>query len=184
MFKPLVLGYRTYPPRGESGLLQFPVVLVRGLGRSSGFWLEFIDALTPWAKVVAVDLRGTGLSPSKTGLGSIEALAADLVLTLRKEKLLPCHLVGISLGGMVCAQAAAMLAADEGASGSGSNISQNNVVSLSMLASSARFTGERRLVTPSLRTGWFPIKRSRPGRIFRMSGIVFGKKRDFSEWPC
>lgn len=131
MLAPQVLGYRTFPFRGEGSPLQFPVVLVRGLGRSSGFWLEFIDALTPWANVVAVDLYGTGLSPSKTGRGSIEALAADLVATLEREGLQPCHLVGISLGGMVCVEAAAKPA--------------SRLASLSVLASSARFTKERRI---------------------------------------
>jgi pimeloyl-ACP methyl ester carboxylesterase len=131
MLAPQVLGYRTFPFQGEGNPLQFPVVLVRGLGRSSGFWLEFIDALTPWAKVVTVDLYGTGLSPSKTGRGSIEALAADVVATLEHEGLQRCHLVGISLGGMVCVEAASRPSL--------------GLASLSVLASSARFTKERRI---------------------------------------
>jgi 3-oxoadipate enol-lactonase len=127
MGTPAVLGYRTFPTLGKGDTLSAPVVLVRGLGRSSGFWLDFIEHLTPWATVVAVDLLGTGKSPDPKGRCTIEDMAEDLIETLEKNGLFPCHLVGISLGGMVCLEAAARSKSEK-------------VLSLNVWASSARFT--------------------------------------------
>lgn len=141
MLAPQVLGYSTFPCRGEASPFQNPVVLVRGLGRSSGFWLDFIDVLTPRAKVFTIDLLGTGKSPSRLGRGSVAEHAGDLLATLERAGMLPCHLVGISLGGMVCLAAAAQLAR-RALPGSPASA---DLASLTVIAASARFTGERRI---------------------------------------
>lgn len=138
---PQLLGYRSFEHSGVGKPLQYPVILLRGLGRSSGFWLEFTDTLSRHGKIVTIDLLGTGLSPSRFGRGSIEALARDVAHTLRERGLLPCHLLGISLGGMVALETAGNLGATLGNPRS----LANNIASLAVLASSARCTGERRI---------------------------------------
>jgi 3-oxoadipate enol-lactonase len=167
MLAPQVLGYRTYPAKEGGVSFRCPVVLVRGLGRSSGFWLEFVDALTPRARVVTVDLLGTGLSPSSTGRGRIEEFAADLVETFRRERLLPCHLVGISLGGMVCLEAAAQLARERPSFDPGSVA---DVASLTVLASSARFTKEPRISPAAVAQLLYALRRPIP------------RNREFAHW--
>jgi 3-oxoadipate enol-lactonase len=120
----------------EENCLQFPIVLLRGLGRSSGFWLQFSEKLSMFADVHMFDLLGTGQSVSKNnffgewGRGSVKAHASDVVRTLRHNGLLSSHLIGISFGGMVAAAVAAQCA---------------SLKSVTIISSSARFTGESRI---------------------------------------
>ena len=138
---PHTLGYRIFSSHGVGIPLRHPVILLRGLGRSSGFWLDFTEHLSQSAKVITLDLYGTGQSPSKWGHGTIPAFARDVVRTIREMNLLPCHLVGISLGGMVALESARQI----GEAQINPADLENNVATLSILASSARCTREERI---------------------------------------
>lgn len=101
------LGYRIFRFRGPGVAPNFPVVLLRGLGRSSGFWLEFVEIMSESHEVICLDLLGTGLSRSSWGRGTIAGFADDVLFTLQKLGLKRVYLVGISLGGMVALEVAA-----------------------------------------------------------------------------
>ncbi|MEY4066121.1 MAG: hypothetical protein RIR26_2329 [Pseudomonadota bacterium] len=106
MREPVNLGYRIFRFRGAGEAPKFPVVLLRGLGRSSGFWLEFTEHLSAHFEVICLDLLGTGLSPSRWGRANIADFSADVIHTLKELGCKRFHLVGISLGGMVAMEVA------------------------------------------------------------------------------
>lgn len=123
--------------------LQKPLVLLRGLGRTSAFWLDFPRYLSEKANVIMIDLPGGGQSPSLLGRGSIDALASDVLFTLEQEGLRGSHLLGISLGGMVAATAAHQA----------ERLSQNRnnaFASLIIINSSARYTKQKRIAPVAL----------------------------------
>lgn len=130
MSAPVLLGYRIFRFQGAGGSLNFPVVLLRGLGRSSGFWLEFSEKLSEHATVVCIDLLGTGLSRSDTGRGTIRAFADDVAATLEALGFKEFYLVGISLGGMVALELSSYFSA---------------IRKVAVLASSSRGMGEGRI---------------------------------------
>jgi 3-oxoadipate enol-lactonase len=118
--------------------LNFPIVLLRGLGRSSAFWLEFGDNLSTSARVIMLDLKGTGKSQPKSGLnlgrGTVEGHGNDVLETLNHLGVQNCHLVGISFGGMIAAYVAGVA----------------QLKSVTIIASSARFTQESRIQKAAL----------------------------------
>lgn len=123
--------------------LQKPLVLLRGLGRTSAFWLDFPRYLSEKANVVMIDLPGGGQSPSLLGRGSIDDLAGDVFFTLEQEGLLGSHLLGISLGGMVAATVAHLAERR--------SPNRNNAVgSLIIVNSSARYTKQKRIAPVAL----------------------------------
>lgn len=130
MTAPVTLGYRIFRFRGAGTPTKLPIVLLRGLGRSSGFWLEFSEKLAEHGDVVCIDLLGTGLSRSDWGRGSIQAFAADVEHTLKGLGYSAVYFVGISLGGMVALELSARSEA---------------VKKLAVLASSSRGVGEQRI---------------------------------------
>lgn len=81
--------------------LKYPVVLLRGLGRSMSFWLNFEEELSKYCDIIFIDLLGTGGSKDLFGRGSIAKFAQDVLYTLKKNNIKNFHLAGISLGGMV-----------------------------------------------------------------------------------
>jgi len=107
MTEPVKLGYRIFRFQGAGTAPNFPVVLLRGLGRSSGFWLEFTEKLAAHYEVICLDLLGTGLSESNWGRGRIAQFAEDVEHTLKLLNVSQAYLVGISLGGMVAIEVAA-----------------------------------------------------------------------------
>lgn len=130
MTAPVTLGYRIFRFRGAGTPTKLPIVLLRGLGRSSGFWLEFSEKLAEHGDVVCLDLLGTGLSRSDWGRGSIQAFAVDVEHTLQVLGYRAVFFVGISLGGMVALELS----------------SRSSVVrKLAVLASSSRGVGEQRI---------------------------------------
>lgn len=137
--EPRVLGYRSSPYRGQRAKLKSPIILLRGLSRSSGFWLEFPEHLSQYGDVHMLDLLGTGRSPDALGRASIADFAADVLLTLERAAFLPCHLVGISMGGMVALQCAG-----------GDPAAAEKFSSLAVLASSSRGFGLQRIALPAL----------------------------------
>ncbi len=79
-----------------------PLVMLRGLGRSSRYWLGFEKRLSKFFKVIQIDLRGLGRTqlPMKW-TDSIDDLADDCAAILDHLKIKRCHFFGLSLGGMV-----------------------------------------------------------------------------------
>ena len=79
-----------------------PVVLLHPVGTSSDIWWQHLSRLSQRFRVIAIDLPGHGRSPSPTEDPlSIETMAKELHNTLDINGLLPAHLVGLSLGGLV-----------------------------------------------------------------------------------
>jgi len=86
-----------------------PVLLIHGLGSSQRDWSEQIPVLDREHHVVAYDLRGHGASSRALRAFTMRDLARDAAALIRALGLTRCHVVGLSLGGMVAFQ----LAVDE-----------------------------------------------------------------------
>ena len=78
-----------------------PVLLLHGLGSSWQDWQPQIDALSRFAEVFALDLRGHGASEPLNAPTSVAELANDVAEFIRVMNIRGCVLVGISMGGMV-----------------------------------------------------------------------------------
>lgn len=87
--------------RGETLVLLHPV------GTTGEIWWQHIQRLSRQFRVVTVDLPGHGRSPAPPEELSIYAMAESLYGCLKKQNMLPIHLVGLSLGGMVAQTLAA-----------------------------------------------------------------------------
>lgn len=83
-----------------------PLVLLHGLGSSTGDWSAQIEHFAAHYDVLALDLRGHGRSSKPPGPYSIPQFAADTAALLRHLALGPAHIVGLSMGGMVAFQLA------------------------------------------------------------------------------
>ncbi len=86
-----------------------PLVFLHGLGGSRATWENLLGGLVERHRVVACDLPGHGLSdkPASDATDySITGLALAIQETLTSLKLMPCILVGHSLGGAVAMQIA------------------------------------------------------------------------------
>jgi pimeloyl-ACP methyl ester carboxylesterase len=80
-----------------------PVVLVHGLAGSARWWRDTEDALSQTHAVHALDLPGFG-SERRAAFALADAPAH---VAERLEQIGPAHLIGHSLGGLVCARVAA-----------------------------------------------------------------------------
>lgn len=89
--------------------LNYPIVLLRGLGRSMSFWMEFQNDLGKHFDIILIDLLGTGGSKSFLGRRSITRFAEDVLFTLRHYNIFQFHLAGISMGGMVALEMTSLL---------------------------------------------------------------------------
>lgn len=79
-----------------------PILILRGLGRSSRYWMGFDQDLAQYFNVITVDFRSIGRSTAKFRWGdSITSLADDLYVLMRHLNLESWHVFGLSLGGMV-----------------------------------------------------------------------------------
>ena len=77
------------------------VVLIHGFPLSKAMWSDQIAALSPVARVIAVDLRGMGDSSVPPGPYLMETLAGDVAAVLDALDVRRATLVGHSLGGYV-----------------------------------------------------------------------------------
>jgi 3-oxoadipate enol-lactonase len=78
------------------------VVLSNSLMSSLAMWDDTLPALTNKYRVLRYDTRGHGKSQVTPGPYSIALLAQDLVALLDALKVSKAHLVGLSMGGMIC----------------------------------------------------------------------------------
>ena len=79
-----------------------PLVLLRGLARSSQHWLGFDERLAAHYRVLTIDARGLGRSKARVGVGlTVKMLADDVVAAMDAAGMPEAHVLGVSLGGMV-----------------------------------------------------------------------------------
>ncbi|MBD0378986.1 intracellular short-chain-length polyhydroxyalkanoate depolymerase [Paenibacillus sedimenti] len=86
-----------------------PLLLVHGNMSSSVFFDVLFEALDPRFQVVAVDLRGFGLSSYRTPIHRIEDFAEDLLLFADDVGLSEFSILGWSTGGGAALQLASMI---------------------------------------------------------------------------
>ena len=79
-----------------------PLVMLRGLGRTTRHWLGFDGQMAEHFQVITMDLRGMGETrvPSRVD-NSVFDLARDVVALLDHLSIPAAHILGVSLGGMV-----------------------------------------------------------------------------------
>lgn len=77
------------------------VVLLHGLGGDAGFWSVEQHALSARYRVLAMELRGNGITPTGDEALSIDAMARDVVSVLDEQGIDAAHIVGFSMGGLV-----------------------------------------------------------------------------------
>jgi len=78
-----------------------PVVLIHGMGSDHTVWEGLIPLLKENYRVIAVDLRGHGLSSKTSGPYTIELFAKDICLFLDSLNIDQAHFMGHSMGGVV-----------------------------------------------------------------------------------
>ncbi len=78
-----------------------PVVLIHGMGSDHTVWEGLIPLLKEDYWVIAVDLRGHGLSSKNPGPYSIELFAKDVCLFLESLNIDQAHFMGHSMGGVI-----------------------------------------------------------------------------------
>ena len=83
-----------------------PVVMVHGLGGTSNVFTPQVDALARYFKVIRPDLPGSGRTPA-SGRISIESLVDSVVEVMEQAGAGSAHLVGHSMGTIVCQHLAA-----------------------------------------------------------------------------
>lgn len=87
---------------GAGSAVDAPTAILLGsLGASRDMWDPQVEALSDAARIVTVDLRGHGESPSPAGEYRMEDLAADVLALMDSLGIDRAHLVGLSLGGAV-----------------------------------------------------------------------------------
>ncbi|MFF1876161.1 alpha/beta fold hydrolase [Kitasatospora herbaricolor] len=77
------------------------VVLLHGLGGDAGVWDPEIAAWSDGLRLLAIDLRGSGGTPSSADGFTIADLADDVRAVLDDAGVDSAHVVGFSLGGLV-----------------------------------------------------------------------------------
>lgn len=78
-----------------------PVVLIHGMGSDHTVWEGLIPLLKENYRVIAVDLRGHGLSSKTSGPYSIRLFAEDICLFLDSLNIDQAHFMGHSMGGVI-----------------------------------------------------------------------------------
>lgn len=77
-----------------------PLLLIMGLGGDHRGWMMQVPALHQY-KLILPDNRTTGKSGSGEGPFTIEDMARDHLAILEAEDIDKCHVMGISMGGMI-----------------------------------------------------------------------------------
>jgi pimeloyl-ACP methyl ester carboxylesterase len=76
-------------------------VMVHGLGGAAWNWLSLAPLLTPYGRVLAIDLAGHGLTPAHGRSTTVQANRGLLDRFIREVAGEPVVLVGNSMGGMI-----------------------------------------------------------------------------------
>ena len=83
------------------------VIMVHGLGGTSNAYYPQAGLLARSFTVICPDLEGSGRSPLQSKTLSIKGFAADIVALMKARKIRRAHLVGHSMGTIVCQHIAA-----------------------------------------------------------------------------
>lgn len=83
-----------------------PVVLLHPVGLDGSSWNDVATRLSSTCRVIQVDLRGHGLSPSGPRTTSIAEHGEDVAALITRLGFAPCPVVGVSFGGMVATKLA------------------------------------------------------------------------------
>lgn len=83
-----------------------PVIMIHGLGGTANTWQPQVDALSGRYRLIRPDLPGSGRS-AHAGALSIAGFADAVLGLIETLNLAPAHLVGHSLGTIVCQHVAA-----------------------------------------------------------------------------
>lgn len=83
-----------------------PLVMVHGLGGTSNTFFPQAALFTRWFKLIRPDLEGSGRSPLKGKL-SIEGFTDDIIAVMDSVGANEAHLVGHSMGTIICQHIAA-----------------------------------------------------------------------------
>jgi 3-oxoadipate enol-lactonase len=83
-----------------------PLLFIHGLGDSTHTWEKQVSFFSKSYEVVTFDVRGHGQSDKPAGPYSIDLFARDTASLIRALQIAPCHVVGLSLGGMIAFQLA------------------------------------------------------------------------------
>lgn len=83
-----------------------PLILIRGMGRSSRYWGPVRDALSEHFEVIMYDNRGIGRSEGTRRFYKTATLAHDLIKLMDSLCIECAHIFGMSQGGMVAQEAA------------------------------------------------------------------------------
>lgn len=98
-----------YVEGGKGGKGEPALVFVHCGNCRKEIWTETLEAFAPTHRVVAMDLPGHGRSGAGRQAWSLGALGADVAALVERLKLRRVILVGNSLGGPVCLEAARVL---------------------------------------------------------------------------
>jgi 3-oxoadipate enol-lactonase len=79
-----------------------PLVILRGLGRSTRHWMGFEKKVAESFQTICIDARGTGRSTARPSWNlTIASMADDVALVLDHLGIPRTSIFGVSLGGMV-----------------------------------------------------------------------------------
>jgi pimeloyl-ACP methyl ester carboxylesterase len=83
-----------------------PLLFIHGLGSSARDWELQVDFFSEFYQIVTFDVRGHGQSDKPPGPYGIPLFANDTAALIRALGVVPTHVVGISMGGMIAFQLA------------------------------------------------------------------------------
>lgn len=77
------------------------LLFVHGIGGNRTNWREQLEFFAPRFRAVAIDVRGWGLSEDYEGPLDFDDVTADIVRLLAQLGAPDCHIVGLSMGGLI-----------------------------------------------------------------------------------
>ena len=77
------------------------LLFVHGIGGNRTNWREQLEFFSPRFRAVAIDVRGWGLSEDYDGALDFDDVTADIVRVLAHLGAPDCHIVGLSMGGLI-----------------------------------------------------------------------------------
>ncbi len=89
-----------YEVRGEGP----PLVLIEGLGYAMWMWIMQINDLSRDIKLITYDNRGVGKSDKPSYPYTMDLFAEDLKAVIDAVNVEKCHILGVSMGGMIAMQ--------------------------------------------------------------------------------
>ena len=77
------------------------LLFVHGIGGNRTNWSQQLEFFAPRFRAVALDVRGWGLSEDYDGALDFDDVTADIVRVLAHLGAADCHIVGLSMGGLI-----------------------------------------------------------------------------------